>query len=99
VDPRANPEEEALRGELRRLLFDRCEVLVDTRVPSEERRRAVRILRRVFVGGWTITEVLRAEGGRMARSSVHALIHRARRRLVAAPPSRVLRRGRYHGRP
>jgi RNA polymerase sigma factor (sigma-70 family) len=99
VDPRANPEEEALRGELRRLLFTRCEALVDARLPAEERRRAVRILRRVFLAGWTTSEVVRAEGGRMARSSVHALVHRARRRLAAAPPSRVLRRGRYHGRP
>ena len=99
LDPRANPEEEALRGELRRLLFARCEALVDPRLPSEERRRAVRILRRIFVAGWTVSEVLAAERGRMARSSVHALVHRARRRLVAAPPSRVLRRGRYHGRP
>lgn len=99
IDPRADPEEEALRGERRQLVFDRCESLVDPRLPSEQRRRAVRILRRIFLGGWTISEVVRAEGGRMARSSVHALVHRARQRLAAAPPSRGLRRGRYHGRP
>lgn len=99
VDPRADPEEEAVRGEWRQLLFARCESLVDPRLPPEQRRRAVRVLRRVFLGGWTINEVVRAEGGRMARSSVHALIHRARRRLEAAPPSRGPRQGRYHGQP
>jgi RNA polymerase sigma factor (sigma-70 family) len=88
VDPRATPEEEALRGELRRLLFIRCGSLVDSRLPEREHRRSVRILRRVFLAGWTTAEVVRAEEGRMARSSVHALVHRARRRL-----------GRYHGRP
>jgi len=89
VDPRASPEEEVLRGERRRLLHARCESLVDSRLPAEERRRSVTILRRVFLHGWTIAEILGAERGRMARSSVHALLHRARRRLV----------GRYHAEP
>ena len=100
VDPRATPEEAALRGEMRRLLFARCETLVDARLPTEERRRSVKILRRVFLGGWTTAEIARAEGGRMARSSIHALVHRARRKLAVAPPSRQLRRrGGYHDRP
>lgn len=93
VDPRASPEEEALRNERRRLLLDRCDALVDSSLGPEERRRALRILRRVFLEGWSSQEVVRAERGRLAPSSVHSMVHRARRRLNAAA------RGRYHSGP
>lgn len=102
VDPRANPEEEALRRERRRLLFARCDSLVDAKLGPEERRRSVRILRRVFLEGWSGEEIARAEGGRLAPSSVHAMVHRARRRLVASPPAGAGKggtRGRYHPSP
>jgi len=87
VDPRATPEEEALRRERRRLLFDRCASLADAKLAPEEHRRSVRILRRVFLEGWSGEEIVRAEGGRLAPSTVHAMVHRARRRLARYHPS------------
>jgi RNA polymerase sigma factor (sigma-70 family) len=86
VDPRATPEEEALRRERQRLLFHRCDALVDAKLCPEERRRSVRILRRVFLAGWSGEEIVRAEEGRLAPSTVHALVHRARRRLARYHP-------------
>jgi RNA polymerase sigma factor (sigma-70 family) len=86
VDPRATPEEETLRRERQRLLFHRCDALVDAKLCPEERRRSVRILRRVFLEGWSGEEIVRAEGGRLAPSTVHALVHRARRRLARYHP-------------
>ncbi|HEY0514436.1 MAG TPA: hypothetical protein VGH73_21215 [Thermoanaerobaculia bacterium] len=87
VDPRCSPEENALRRERRRLLLARCDALVDSRLGPEEHRRSARILRRVFLAGWSSQEAIRAEGGRLAPSTVHAMVHRARRRLSAAAPA------------
>jgi hypothetical protein len=89
VDPRANPEEEALRGEQLRLLRDGCHALVDAGLGAADRRRRVRILQRVFLEGWSSREVVQAEGGRIAPSSVHGLVHRARRRLAASACQRT----------
>lgn len=84
ADPRATPEEEALRNEQRRLLLDRCGAMVDPNFSPEDRRRALRILRRSFLEGWTCHEIVRAEGGRLAASTVHGVVYRMRRRLTRA---------------
>lgn len=81
VDPRASPEEEALRRDLRRLLLTRCGALVDRNLCPEDRRRALRILRRSFLEGWSCDEIVEAEGGRLAASTVHGLVYRMRHRL------------------
>jgi DNA-directed RNA polymerase specialized sigma24 family protein len=85
VDPRATPEQNALRRQRQRLFFDYCHALVDAKLAEPDRRRAVRILQRTFLAGWSSAEIIRAEGGRLAPSTVHSLVHRARRRISAAP--------------
>ena len=50
---------------------------------ADELRSCLRILRRALLDGWTGEEICRAEGGRLAASTVHSLVHRVRRRLVS----------------
>ncbi len=85
VDPRATPEQNALRRQRQRMFFDYCHTLVDPRLEEPDRRRAVRILQRTFLAGWSSAEIIKAEGGRLAPSTVHSVVHRARRRISAGP--------------
>jgi DNA-directed RNA polymerase specialized sigma24 family protein len=83
VDPRGTPEDDALLREGRRVVLARCRSLLDPNLGQEDRRRSLRILRRALLDGWTGEEIRRAEGGRLAASTIHSLVHRVRRRLVA----------------
>jgi DNA-directed RNA polymerase specialized sigma24 family protein len=83
VDPRGTPEDDALLREGRRVVLARCRKLLDPNLGQEDRRRSLRILRRALLDGWTGEEIRRAEGGRLAASTIHSLVHRVRRRLVA----------------
>ncbi len=85
IDPRASPEQNALRRQRQRLFFEYCHALADARLEATDHRRAVRILQRTFLGGWSTAEIIKAEGGRLAPSTVHSVVHRARRRIAAAP--------------
>jgi DNA-directed RNA polymerase specialized sigma24 family protein len=87
VDPRGTPEDDALLREGRRVVLARCRSLLDPNLGQEDRRRSLRILRRALLDGWTGEEIQRAEGGRLAASTIHSLVHRVRRRLVS-PASR-----------
>ncbi len=82
VDART-PEDEALLREGRRVVLSRCRSLLDPKQSQEYRDRSLRILRRALLDGWSYEEIMRAEGGRLAASTIHALVHRVRRRLVA----------------
>ena len=86
IDPRASPEENALRSQRRRLFFEYCHALADARLEATDHRRAVRILQRTFLGGWSTAEIIKAEGGRLAPSTVHSVVHRSHRRRIAAAP-------------
>jgi DNA-directed RNA polymerase specialized sigma24 family protein len=86
VDPRGTPEDDALFRDGRRVVLARCRSLLDPNLGQEDRRRSLRILRRALLDGWTGEEIRQAEGGRLAASTIHSLVHRVRRRLVA--PSR-----------
>ncbi|HEY0558384.1 MAG TPA: hypothetical protein VGG20_29300 [Thermoanaerobaculia bacterium] len=83
VDPRGTPEDDALLREGRRVVLARCRSLLDPNLGQEDRRRSLRILRRALLDGWTGEEIRRAEGGRLAASTIHSLVHRVRRRLVS----------------
>ena len=83
VDPRGTPEDDALLREGRRVVLARCRTLLDPNLGQEDRRRSLRILRRALLDGWSSEEIVRAEGGRLAASTIHSLVHRVRRRLVA----------------
>jgi DNA-directed RNA polymerase specialized sigma24 family protein len=83
VDPRGTPEDQALLREGRRVVLARCHSLLDPNLCQEDRQRSLRILRRALLDGWTGEEIVRAEGGRLAASTIHALVHRVRRRLVS----------------
>ncbi len=83
VDPRGTPEDDALLRDGRRVVLARCRSLLDPNLGQEDRRRSLRILRRALLDGWTGEEIQRAEGGRLAASTIHSLVHRVRRRLVA----------------
>lgn len=85
IDPRATPEQNALRRQRQRMFFDYCHKLVDSGLEEHDRQRAVRILQRTFLAGWSTAEIIKAEGGRLAPSTVHSVVHRARRRISAAP--------------
>jgi hypothetical protein len=87
VDPRGTPEDDALLREGRRVVLARCRSLLDPNLGQEDRRRNLRILSRALLDGWSNEEIIRAEGGRLAASTIHALVHRMRRRLVS-PSSR-----------
>ena len=100
VDSRGTPEELAILADARRVLLARCRLLAATASP-EDRQRNLRVLRWALLEGWSSREIVRAEGGRLAISTVDTLVHRARRRLAglsdnADLPSRV---GHYLGGP
>jgi hypothetical protein len=82
VDART-PEHEMLLREGRLAVLARCRSLLDPKLRPEDRERSLRILRRALLDGWTYEEIMQAEGGRLAASTIHALVHRVRRRLVA----------------
>lgn len=98
VDPRGTPEDVALLREGRRVVLARCRSLLSPNLCQEDRRRSLRILRRALLDGWSNDEIVRAEGGRLAASTINALVHRVRRRLVS--PARWAGEGsraeRYH---
>jgi RNA polymerase sigma factor (sigma-70 family) len=82
ADPGETPDVLAMRREIRRLLLEVCGAL-----PGREsrggRRRNLRILRLALIEGWSSREIARAEGGRLAASTVDTVVHRARRLLLA----------------
>jgi hypothetical protein len=82
VDPRT-PEHDMLLREGRLAVLSRCRALLDPKLRPEDRERSLRILRRALLDGWTYEEIVQAEGGRLAASTIHALVHRVRRRLVS----------------
>lgn len=83
IDPRATPEEQAMLRQARLLLLERCRhfVRAQDRMGAEERQRNFRVLRLSLLEGWSSEEIVRAEGGRLAASSVDTLVYRLRRRL------------------
>ncbi|HEY4592235.1 MAG TPA: hypothetical protein VIJ61_07495 [Thermoanaerobaculia bacterium] len=91
VDSRGTPEELAILAEARRVLLARCRMVAAAAMCPDDRQRNLRVLRWAFVEGWSSQEIVRAEGGRMAISSVDTLVHRARRRLAIGKglPSRT----------
>jgi DNA-directed RNA polymerase specialized sigma24 family protein len=101
VDPRGTPEDEVLLREGRRVVLTRCRSLLDPNLCQEDRQRSLRILRRALLDGWTGEEIVRAEGGRLAASTIHALVHRVRRRLVSPSwqTAGALGGARYHPNP
>jgi len=82
VDERT-PEHEMLLREGRLAVLARCRSLLDPRLRPEDRDRSLRILRRALLDGWSYDEIMRAEEGRVAASTIHSLVHRVRRRLLA----------------
>lgn len=82
ADPRGNPEEAYLLAEGRRLLLERCRRLVASMIWRKDRARCLRVLQLALLEGWSSREIARAEGGRLAASSVDTLVHRARRRFA-----------------
>lgn len=84
VDPQGSPEEQAMLRQARRLLLERCRCFVRSQplIRTEERQRNFRVLRRSLLEGWSSEEIVRAEGGRLAASSVDTLVYRLRQRLV-----------------
>jgi DNA-directed RNA polymerase specialized sigma24 family protein len=82
ADPRGTPEDDALLRDGRRMVLARCRSLLDPNLGQEDRRRSLRILRRALLDGWTGEEIRQAEGGRLAASTIHSLVHRVRRRLI-----------------
>jgi RNA polymerase sigma factor (sigma-70 family) len=81
-DPGATPEELVLMEECRRLLLARCRVLVGFSLTEKDRERNLRILSLALLEGWTSREIARAEGGRLAASTVDTLVYRAKQRLA-----------------
>ncbi|HET9208971.1 MAG TPA: hypothetical protein VFR03_01160 [Thermoanaerobaculia bacterium] len=82
VDERT-PESEMLLREGRLAVLSRCRSLLDPHLRPEDRDRSLRILRRALLDGWSYEEIMCAEGGRLAAVTIHALVHRVKRRLVA----------------
>jgi RNA polymerase sigma factor (sigma-70 family) len=82
ADPRGNPEEQYMLAEGRRLLLERCRRLAQSMIWRHDRERCLRVLRLALLEGWSSREIARAEGGKLAPSSVDTLVHRARRRLA-----------------
>jgi len=83
VDERT-PEHDMLLREGRLAVLSRCRSLLDPRLRPEDRDRSLRILRRALLDGWSSEEIMQAEGGRLAAITIHSLVHRVRRRLVAS---------------
>ncbi|MBW8874857.1 MAG: sigma-70 family RNA polymerase sigma factor [Acidobacteria bacterium] len=81
ADSRGTPEELAILADARRVLLARCRLLAATAMRPEDRQRNLRVLRWALLEGWSSREIVRAEGGRLAISTVDTLVHRARRRL------------------
>jgi len=90
ADSRGTPEELAIRADSRRELLARCRLLASAAMSPEDRQRNLRVLRWALLEGWSSHEIVRAEGGRLAVSTVDTLVHRAKRRLApgAELPSR-----------
>ena len=84
VDPHGTPEKQAMLKQARRLLLERCRSFVSSQsqMRDEERQRNFRVLRRSLLEGWSSEEIARAEGGRLAASTVDTLVYRLRRRLL-----------------
>ena len=78
-------------AEARRVLLARCRRVAAAAMCPDDRQRNLRVLRWALVEGWSSREIVRAEGGRMAVSTVDTLVHRARRRLAVGQglPSRT----------
>lgn len=83
IDPRGTPEELAMLEEARRQLLRVCRAFTESQAQAqaEERRRNYRVLRLALLEGWSSHEIARAEGGRLAASSVDTLVYRLRQRL------------------
>lgn len=97
VDPRGTPEEQALLSERRRLVLRGCRRMARSMMDEEDRGRCLRVLRLALLEGWSSHEIVRAEGGALAASTVDTLVHRARRRLARGGvklPNRHSRPGR-----
>ncbi len=88
ADSRGTPEDLAIRADSRRELLARFHLLASDAMSAEDRRRNLRVLRWALIEGWSSHEIVRAEGGRLAVSTVDTLVHRAKRRLGAELPSR-----------
>jgi DNA-directed RNA polymerase specialized sigma24 family protein len=84
ADSRGTPEEIAMVSEARRVLLARCRLLASAAMYPEDRQRNLRVLRWALVEGWSSQEIVRAEGGLLAVSTVDTLVHRARRRLAGS---------------
>jgi len=84
ADCRGTPEEIAMVAEARRVLLARCRRLASAAMYPEDRQRNLRVLRWALVEGWSSQEIVRAEGGLLAVSTVDTLVHRARRRLAGS---------------
>jgi DNA-directed RNA polymerase specialized sigma24 family protein len=93
VDPRGTPEDQVLLAEHRRLLLERCRPIAESMLGWGDRRRSLRILRLILLEGWSSREVSRAEGGRLAPSTIDTLIHRLRQRLARGGFGLPSRRG------
>lgn len=97
VDPGGTPEERLLVLERRRLVLRGCRRMVRKMMDEENRGRCLRVLRRALLEGWSSREIVRAEGHKLAASTVDTLVHRARRRLARGGmelPSRRRKPGR-----
>ena len=97
VDPRGTPEDQALLSERRRLVLRGCRRMARSMMDEEDRGRCLRVLRLALLEGWSSHEIVRAEGGALAASTVDTLVHRARRRLARGGvelPNRNSRPGR-----
>jgi hypothetical protein len=90
ADSRGTPEDLAIRADSRRELLARFRLLASNALSEEDRQRNLRVLRWALIEGWSSHEIVRAEGGRLAVSTVDTLVHRAKRRLApgADLPSR-----------
>lgn len=81
-DPAATPDVLATRREIRRLLLEVCRAMPGRPSTRGCQRRNLRILRLALIEGWSSREIARAEGGRLAASTVDTVVHRARRLLL-----------------
>lgn len=97
VDPRGTPEEQALLSERRRLVLRGCRRMVRSVMDEEDRGRCLRVLRLALLEGWSSSEIVIAERGALAASTVDTLVYRARRRLARGGVE--LPKRRHMGRP
>ena len=75
VDPRPSPEERAMLRQWRRVFRHRCR-----RVAG---RRAVAIVERVVLDGWSSRELAALLGPPLSPSAIDTVVHRVRRKLAA----------------